>query len=104
MNYRDYKDLVKEDIKTEQDLKKFLDIIIEEYFQTGDRGQFLSSLKLASEIKGGLTKLSKKTKLQREHLYIMLSQKGNPSFDNIAKIIKALGYEIMIKPSSESRV
>ena len=58
MNYRDYKDLVKEDIKTEQDLKKFLDIIIEEYFQTGDRGQFLSSLKLASEIKGGLTKLS----------------------------------------------
>lgn len=99
--YKDYKELVKNDLKTESNLRLYLNIAIEEYLQTGDKGQFLSSLRLASEIKVGLTELSKQTKLQREHLYTMLSKKGNPSFENIIKIIKALGYDLAIKPRKE---
>lgn len=93
-----YKNLVKADIKTDKDLELFLKIAIEDYLKTQDKGQFLSSLRLASELKGGLTMLAKKTNLQREHLYTMLSKKGNPSFENIIKIIQALGYDVSIKP------
>tara|TARA_Y100000389_G_C17461290_1_gene521931 strand:- start:1939 stop:2244 length:306 start_codon:yes stop_codon:yes gene_type:complete len=96
--YRDYKELVKEDLKTEKDLQLYLDIAVEDYLETGDKGEFLSSLRLASEVKGGLTKLSRKTNLQREHLYTILSKRGNPSFENVIKIIKALGYDLMLKP------
>lgn len=97
MKYTDYKELVKEDIKTDKDLEIYLEIAMEDYLETGDKGQFLAALKLASEIKGGFTKLAKKTNLQREHLYTMLSKRGNPSFENIIKIIKALGYDLIVK-------
>jgi len=104
MSYKNYKQLVKKDLKTDQDIELYLDIAIEDYFQTGDKGQFLSSLRLVSDIKGGFTKLSKETKLQREHLYTMLSGKGNPSFENIMKIIKAFGYDIVIRPHKVTNV
>jgi len=97
MEYMDYKELVKKDLQTDKDLELYLEIAIEDYLETGDKGQFLSSLRLASEIRGGFTKISRKTNLQREHLYTMLSKRGNPSFENVAKIIKALGYDLIIK-------
>lgn len=100
MNYKDFRQLAKEDLKTDKDVQLYLDIAIEDYLNTQDKGQFLSALRLVSEIKGGLTKLSKETKLQREHLYTMLSKRGNPSFENIIKIIKAFGYKIVIRPQA----
>lgn len=103
MQFQNYKNLVKQDLKSEKDLKLYLSIAIKDYLATGDKGQFLSSLRLVSEIKGGLTKLAKETNLQREHLYKMLSDRGNPSFENIVKIIQALGYDIMIKAHGKTK-
>jgi len=97
MSYVDYKELVKERINTKEKLQSFIDTALEDYLITGDKGTFLSSLRLASELQGGMTKLSRKTGLQREHLYTALSSKGNPSFDKVVKIIKELGFDIKLQ-------
>jgi len=97
---RNFNDLVNEHITSEKDVGILLQATLEDYSITGDKSEFLAGLKLASQclenIKG-ISGLAKKTGINRQHLYDMLSPKGNPSFINIAKITKALGYEITIK-------
>jgi probable addiction module antidote protein len=45
----------------------------------------------------GMTKLAKKTGISRESLYKSLSQKGNPTFDTVSKILKAYGIKLIVK-------
>lgn len=44
----------------------------------------------------GMTQLARETGLNRESLYKSLSREGNPSFENIAKIVKALGLKMSL--------
>jgi probable addiction module antidote protein len=45
-----------------------------------------------------MTQLSKDTGLGRESLYKALSGDGNPSFDTILKVSKALGLKWYVEP------
>ncbi len=56
------------------------------------------SLRTVAEATGGMTKLAKKTKLNRENLYRALSVKGNPRFSTIDAILHALGFGLALKP------
>jgi probable addiction module antidote protein len=42
----------------------------------------------------GMTQLARKTGLSREGLYQALSEKGNPEFGTIMKVIRALGLKL----------
>lgn len=44
----------------------------------------------------GMTQLAKETGLNRESLYKSLSREGNPSFETITKIVKALGLKLSL--------
>lgn len=66
--------------------------------EEGDFDAFLIALRNVAEVHGGLSKIARSAKLNREHLYRMLSRKGNPSMKNIALLLEAMGYKIKLFP------
>ncbi len=75
----------------------YLNACIDEY----DKGVFLLALKHVVDAHGGMAKLAKKTKLNREHLFRLLSKNGNPELKTLQKIAKALGWKVGFLPKTE---
>ncbi len=50
----------------------------------------------------GMTEIADKTGLGRESLYKSLSKSGNPRFDTVLKVVKALGYRFELVALEES--
>ena len=48
--------------------------------------------------KEGMTNLAKETGLNRESLYKALSQDGNPRYETLTAIIKAMGFRLTVSP------
>ena len=59
-------------------------------------GLFLLALKDVIRAQGGMAKVSKKTHLNREGLYDMLSKKGNPRLSSLDAVLEALGLKLMV--------
>lgn len=47
----------------------------------------------------GMTQLAQDTGLGRESLYKALSGQGNPSFDTVLKVTRALGLKLRVSPA-----
>lgn len=62
--------------------------------------EFLLAIKDVAEARGGVGALAKTTKLNREGLYGMLSEKGNPRFSSLAAILDALDLKIEFSPKT----
>ena len=60
----------------------------------GDEGTFLLALRHVAEAQGGFAKLARKTKLSREHLFRMLSKKGNPRLISLKSLANAFGWRL----------
>ena len=64
---------------------------------------FLLALRDVAEARlGGMTKVAQKTKLNRESLYRMLSDKGNPELNSLSTLLNALGLKIVIEQKKAS--
>jgi probable addiction module antidote protein len=61
---------------------------------------FLIALRDVVEAHGGMSKISKQSQLNRESLYRMLSEKGNPELASISKLLKSIGFNLAIYPKS----
>ena len=53
---------------------------------------------------GGVLSVSQEAALNRESLYRMLSEKGNPKLASLAAVMKVLGLSIHIQPNSKHQV
>jgi probable addiction module antidote protein len=79
-------------------------LYLEESLEYGDMELFTEALKAVAEALGGIGRLAKKTKLNRETLYRTLSEAGNPRLDTLAKVLAAMGLRIRVVPvRSKSR-
>ena len=58
---------------------------------------FRLALREISKKKGGIAVLSEKSGIGREHLYKILSNKGQTRTESIFKIMNALGYRFKLK-------
>jgi probable addiction module antidote protein len=56
---------------------------------------FLLALRNVAEARG-MTRLARETKLNRENLYAMLSEHGNPVLSSLYTILDALGMRLSI--------
>lgn len=65
---------------------------------------FLSALRDVVDAHGGIRKLSQKTKLNREHLFRMLSHKGNPRLKNLQTLADALGWRLMFVEKEKTKL
>jgi len=57
---------------------------------------FLLALRNVAEAQGGIAQLAEKAKLNRESLYRMLSDRGNPEFRSLDALLHALGFRLAV--------
>lgn len=94
----DYKDFLFERLKSPRAAAGYLTASLEEGEET-----FLLALKDVAEAHGGIAPLAKATNLNREGLYDMLSDKGNPRLSSLSTVLDALGIKVEFKPKVERR-
>lgn len=65
-----------------------------------DQRVFLVALKDVLEAHGGdISAVAEEAELNRENLYRMLSEKGNPKLTSLRSVLHVLGLELAIQPS-----
>lgn len=88
-----HEDLIQE-LKDPREAQEYLNAALKDE----DERVFLVALKDVLEAQGGdIPSLSKKTKLNRENLYRILSKKGNPKLTSLKAVINALGLELTVQ-------
>ena len=79
---------------------EFASMYLEEFLAEGNDEEFLSALRTVAEVqKGGMTNLAKDIEHNRQSLYTALSEKGNPRFSTLNKVLSSLGMRITITPT-----
>jgi probable addiction module antidote protein len=67
-------------------------------FSDPDKRVFLLALKDVIEAHSGISRIAQLAKLDRRHLYVMLSKDGNPEWFSINRLLNALGLQISFEP------
>jgi probable addiction module antidote protein len=93
---------LKTQFKEEENIKEYINAALEQYFEDHNKELFLASLKEVIQAKGGVSEFSKQTHINRQHIYKMLSTKGNPSFNNIGSLLTALGLKLQVENAGHS--
>ena len=78
-----------------------------EYLSTAVRESslegFLIALKSVAEAHGGIGALAKVTKLNRQSMYKMFSERGNPTVSSLLTVLHALGIEVSFAPQQKRK-
>ena len=94
-----YKEELIQSLKDPKEAAEYLNAALEE----GSLEVFLLALKdVAEALGGGMSKLARKTRLNRENLYRMLSEKGNPELRSMGTLLNALGFKLAIEVKKAS--
>lgn len=64
--------------------------------EDGDPELFLLALRNVAEAQGGVAQLAEKAKLNRESLYKILSERGNPELKSLDALLHALGFRLAV--------
>jgi probable addiction module antidote protein len=72
--------------------------------EEGDLDVFLVALKNIVEIHGGMSKLSRTTKLNRGNLYRLLSKNGNPEVHTLDHVLRALGLRLAVTTDKKTHL
>lgn len=89
---RRYEDVLDEDLEDPAEAAGYLNACLED----GDPEVFLLALRDVARARGGVARLAEATELNREHLYRMLSENGNPEFRSLEALLGALGFRLAI--------
>ncbi len=84
-------------LRTPEEMAAYLEACIAE--SDGDTSFVVKALGDIARAKG-MTQIAQETGLGRESLYKALSADGNPRFDTIVRVAKALGLEISVRPAA----
>lgn len=94
---RSWKAYLLEELKDPEVAQEYLEVAVEEYENDGDRQAFLLALRTVAQAQGGIAELARKSSISRQHLYRALSEKGNPTFETLMAIFKALGLRFTVE-------
>lgn len=94
---RKFNDYLITSLKDPQEARAYLNVALEAYEKDRDSEAFLLALRDVAEARGGLTRLARETKLNRQNLYRMLSDDGNPQLNTLSAILSALGLRLSIE-------
>ena len=81
-----------ESLRDSEEAEEYLNAALEE----DDPELFLLALRNVAEAQGGVAQLAEKAKLNRESLYRMLSDRGNPEFRSLDALLHALGFRLAV--------
>lgn len=88
---------VADHLRTPEEMAAYLEACIAE--PDGDASFVAKALGDIARAKG-MSEVARETGLGRESLYKALSAEGNPQFDTILRVARALGLEISVKPAA----
>ena len=88
-----YEEGLLQDLKDPEEAAAYLSVALEEDSQEA----FLLALRDVAAAHG-LAQLARETSLNRENLYRMLSQKGNPQLLSLTLLLDALGLRLSVQP------
>lgn len=92
----DVEQLVLNELSSEEDIKEWLSVSLEEYLEDGDINAFVRALEFAVKAKDSISGISKKTGISRSNLYAIFKGEVTPQLNTIAKILKELGYTLKV--------
>ena len=84
------------DLKTDDDIKEWLNIGFEEFLKDNDLNAFIKALEYAVKAKDTIMGMSKKTGISRSNLYAIFKGEQKPQVSTALKIIKELGYTLKV--------
>ena len=87
-----YKELLLERLK----VPKYREAYINAALKDGDPKILLAVLEDCANAMGGVAWLAKETRLSRPAIYKIISDKGNPRWDNLAKVLSAFDLRINV--------
>jgi probable addiction module antidote protein len=90
---RDYQVSLIERLRDPKEAAAYLDAALED----GDRAVFLLAIRNVIQAFGGMTQIARRTGLNRENLYRVLSEQGNPELKSLEKLLKALGLRLAVE-------
>jgi probable addiction module antidote protein len=97
-NLRTFREVEEEYFRNHpEEIGPYIDEIFDEYAQDGNSAALLASLRVIAKVKG-ISIIAEETGLSRQGVQHALSSKGNPRFDNVNAIMKALGYRLTPEP------
>ncbi len=93
-----YNDLLHEQLRDPEQAAAYLTACLEDSEEV-----FLLGLRHVAEAWGGVGKLAQESELNRESLYRMLSDSGNPRFSSLGMILSVLGLRLKIEPQPHEK-
>lgn len=89
-----YEPILHQDLNDDEIALAFLNASLE----GDDPRPFLLALKQVCGAKGiGMTKLARKTALDRAGIYRLLTQGGNPKFETLSRLLSQLGFRLSVE-------
>ncbi|MBI3252907.1 MAG: putative addiction module antidote protein [Candidatus Omnitrophica bacterium] len=96
MKLKAYHESLIEALKDPKQAAEYLNVALEE----GDPKMFLVALRNVAEACGGMSKVSRRTKLNRANLYKIFSKSGNPEVQTLSHILKTFGLRLAVETMS----
>jgi len=91
---RDYREHLDDVLKDDDEAVAYLNAALAE----DDPEVFLLALRdVARARKGGLAAMAEAAHLNREHLYRMLSENGNPELRSLEAVLDVLGFRLSVE-------
>lgn len=84
------------DLKSDEEIKLFLNASLKDYLEDGDFNSFYRALEIVIKAKDTISGFAKKIGMSRSHLYSLFKAEKEPRFSTIAKIFQELGYELEV--------
>lgn len=76
-----------------EEIDDYINILFDEYAESGDTAALLSSLRVVSRVKG-VSRIAETSGLSRKGVQKALSENGNPQFGSVNAIMHAMGYRL----------
>ena len=91
---KNYQDSLLESLADTNEAAAYLNAALED----GDNEVFLLALRNVADARlGGMSKLAEAAELNRESLYRMLSENGNPELNSLSRVLQALGLKLSVE-------
>ena len=92
----DLEKYLENDLKSEEDVKLYLNASLKDYLDDGDFNSFFRALEIVIKAKDTVSGFAKKVGMSRAHLYSLFKSEKEPKFSTIIKIFQELGYELEV--------
>ena len=92
----DLENYLTDNLKTDEDIKLYLNASLKDYLEDGDYNSFYRALEIVIKAKDSVSGFAKKIGMSRTHLYSLFRNEKEPKFSTIIKIFRELGYELEI--------